>query len=42
VSAGDDWRRTFRPDIPSPARMYRYSLGGKDHYEATSSCGRRP
>jgi hypothetical protein len=34
VSAGDDWRRTFRPDIPSPARMYNYFLGGKDHYEA--------
>jgi hypothetical protein len=34
MSAGDDWRRTFRPDIPSPARMYNYFLGGKDHYEA--------
>jgi S-adenosyl methyltransferase len=33
MSAGDDWRRTFRPDIPSPARMYNYFLGGKDHYE---------
>jgi hypothetical protein len=32
VSAGDDWRKTFRPDIPSPARMYTYFLGGKDHY----------
>jgi SAM-dependent methyltransferase len=34
MSAGDDWRKTFRPDIPSPARMYNYFLGGKDHYEA--------
>jgi SAM-dependent methyltransferase len=34
MSAGDDWRNTFRPDIPSPARMYNYFLGGKDHYEA--------
>ena len=34
MSAGDDWRQTFRPDIPSPARMYNYFLGGKDHYEA--------
>jgi hypothetical protein len=33
MSAGDDWRRTFRPDIPSPARMYNYFLGGKDHFE---------
>jgi hypothetical protein len=29
-----DWRTTFRPDIPSPARMYSYFLGGKDHYPA--------
>jgi S-adenosyl methyltransferase len=34
TSASDDWRQTFRPDIPSPARMYNYFLGGKDHYEA--------
>lgn len=34
MSAGDDWRETFRPDIPSPARMYNYFLGGKDHFEA--------
>jgi S-adenosyl methyltransferase len=34
MTAGDDWRQTFRPDIPSPARMYNYFLGGKDHYEA--------
>jgi S-adenosyl methyltransferase len=33
MTAGDDWRQTFRPDIPSPARMYNYFLGGKDHYE---------
>lgn len=29
-----DWRESFRPDIPSPARMYNYFLGGKDHYPA--------
>jgi len=33
MSSGDDWRETFRPDIPSPARMYNYFLGGKDHFE---------
>ena len=30
----DDWRTTFRPDIPSSARIYDYFLGGKDHYPA--------
>ncbi len=30
----DDWRTTFRPDIPSAARVYDYLLGGKDHYPA--------
>ncbi len=29
-----DWRQTFRPDIPSPARIYDYLLGGKDNYPA--------
>ena len=29
-----DWRETFRPDIPSAARVYDYLLGGKDHYPA--------
>jgi hypothetical protein len=29
-----DWRHTLRPDIPSPARIYDYLLGGKDHYPA--------
>jgi hypothetical protein len=27
-----DWRTTFRPDIPSAARVYDYLLGGKDNY----------
>src|SRR5579875_603616 len=31
---GGDWRSTFRPDIPSPARIYDYLLGGKDNYPA--------
>ena len=29
-----DWRSTFRPDIPSAARIYDYLLGGKDNYPA--------
>jgi S-adenosyl methyltransferase len=32
-----DWRTTFRPDIPSPARIYDYLLGGKDNYPADRS-----
>jgi SAM-dependent methyltransferase len=34
VGTGGDWRVTFRPDIPSPARIYDYLLGGKDNYPA--------
>jgi hypothetical protein len=34
VTNGGDWRTTFRPDIPSAARIYDYLLGGKDHYPA--------
>jgi S-adenosyl methyltransferase len=30
----DDWRTTFRPGIPSSARIYDYFLGGKDHFQA--------
>ncbi len=30
----DDWRETFRPDIPSTARMYDYYLEGKDNFPA--------
>jgi hypothetical protein len=29
-----DWRETFRPDIPSAARVYDYLRGGKDNYPA--------
>ncbi len=29
-----DWRKTFRPDLPSPARIYDYVLGGKDNFPA--------
>jgi S-adenosyl methyltransferase len=29
-----DWKTRFRPDIPSPARIYDYLLGGKDNYPA--------
>jgi S-adenosyl methyltransferase len=34
VIDGADWRTSFRPDIPSAARVYDYLLGGKDHYPA--------
>ena len=34
VRYGGDWRETFRPDIPSAARVYDYLLGGKDNYLA--------
>jgi S-adenosyl methyltransferase len=32
VTYDGDWRETFRPDIPSAARVYDYLLGGKDNY----------
>jgi hypothetical protein len=35
----NDWRTTFRPDIPSPARIYDYLLGGKDNYPADRLAG---
>ena len=31
---GEEWRTSFRPDIPSSARIYDYLLGGKDNYPA--------
>jgi hypothetical protein len=34
VTYAGDWRTTFRPDIPSAARIYDYLLGGKDNYPA--------
>lgn len=34
MDTGNDWRITFRPDIPSPARIYDFLLGGKDNYPA--------
>lgn len=37
----DDWRTTFRPDIPSSARIYDYFLGGKDNYPADRDAGDR-
>ncbi len=39
LQAPDDWRKTFRPDIPSPARIYDYLLGGKDNYPADRNAG---
>jgi len=35
----DDWRTTFRPDIPSSARINDYFLGGKDNYPADRDAG---
>jgi SAM-dependent methyltransferase len=35
----EDWRTTFRPDIPSPARVYDYLLGGKNNYPADREVG---
>src|SRR6266481_5548855 len=35
----DDWRTTFRADIPSSARIYDYFLGGKDNYPADRGPG---
>jgi S-adenosyl methyltransferase len=34
VTYDGNWRETFRPDIPSAARVYDYLLGGKDNYPA--------
>ncbi len=39
ANENDDWRTTFRPDIPSPARIYDYLLGGKDNYPADREAG---
>ena len=34
MTENECWRKKFRPDIPSPARIYDYLLGGKDNYPA--------
>lgn len=34
VAGSEEWRTTFRPDIPSSARIYDYLLGGKNNYQA--------
>lgn len=39
VTYDGDWRETFRPDIPTPARIYDYLLGGKDNYPADRAVG---
>jgi len=39
VTYDGDWRETFRPDIPSAARIYDYLLGGKDNYPADRAVG---
>jgi len=36
-----DWRTTFRPDIPSGARVYDCLLGGKDNYPADREVARQ-
>src|SRR5436190_8281744 len=39
VTYDGDWRETFRPDIPSVARIYDYLLGGKDNYPVDREVG---
>jgi hypothetical protein len=39
VTYDGNWRETFRPDIPTPARIYDYLLGGKDNYPADRAVG---
>ena len=34
VDGSQEWKTTFRPDIPSSARIYDCLLGGKDNYPA--------
>ena len=34
MTENEGWRKRFRPDIPSTARIYDYLLGGKDNYPA--------
>jgi SAM-dependent methyltransferase len=34
VGAGSNRKRAFQPEVPSPARIYDYLLGGKDNYPA--------
>ena len=40
MTSGDPLK-VFRPDIPSPARIYDYILGGKDHYPADREAGEK-
>ncbi len=37
MDGNEEWRTTFRPDIPSSARIYDCLLGGKDNYPADRS-----
>ena len=37
MDGNEEWRTTFRPDIPSSARIYDCLLGGKDNYPAHRS-----
>jgi hypothetical protein len=39
VTYDGDCRDTFRPDIPSVARIYDYLLGGKDNYPVDREVG---
>jgi hypothetical protein len=39
MTADESWRDSFRPDIPSAARVYDYLLGGKDHFPADREVG---
>ena len=41
MSTDRDWTNTFRPDIPSTARLYDYYLGGKDNFPADRELAER-
>lgn len=41
MSTDRDWMNTFRPEIPSTARLYDYYLGGKDNFPADRELAER-
>jgi O-methyltransferase involved in polyketide biosynthesis len=41
VGTDRDWMHTFRPEIPSTARLYDYFLGGKDNFPADRELAER-
>ena len=41
MTENEGWRKRFRPDIPSTARIYDYLLGGKDNYPADRAAAKQ-